>query len=108
MKLRKLIPVSVLGIAALALAGCGVFDGDDDDSPAPAVSMSGMDMPDDDAQDDDAPDGDAETAAQTLEDRASCLGGASRLMPRTPSARSHKLRSMPPCNWKATKRNCWP
>ena len=33
MKLRKLIPVSVLGIAALALGGCGVFDGDDDDGP---------------------------------------------------------------------------
>ena len=68
MKLRKLMPVSVLGIAALALAGCGVFDSDDDDSPAPAVSMSGMDMPDDDA-----PDVDAGPSAQTLEDARAAL-----------------------------------
>ena len=73
MKLRKLIPVSVLGIAALGLAGCGVFDSDDDDSPAPAVSMSGMDMPDDDAPDDDAPDVDAGPSAQTLEDARAAL-----------------------------------
>ena len=68
MTLRKLIPVSVLGIAALALAGCGVFDGDDDDSPAPAVSMSDVDM-----TDDDAPDGDAGPSAQTLEDKRAAL-----------------------------------
>ena len=43
MKLRKLIPVSVLGVAALSLAGCGIFDGDDDD--APAVSMADVDKP---------------------------------------------------------------
>ncbi len=42
MKLQKLIPVSVLGIAALALAGCGVFDGDDDDN-GPSITQSQLD-----------------------------------------------------------------
>ena len=95
MKLRKLIPVSVLGIAALALAGCGVFDGDDDD-PAPAVSMDDMDMPDDGA----------ETAAQVLTDaRAAMRHFPTTLL--TPSVWLHKLRLMTPCVWKVTKRS-WP
>ena len=46
MRLQKLIPVSVLGIAALSLAGCGIFDSDDDD--APVLSMTDTDMDGDD------------------------------------------------------------
>ena len=41
MKLKKLIPVSVIGVAALGLAGCGVFDGDGDDGPS--ITQSQLD-----------------------------------------------------------------
>ena len=60
MKLRKLIPVSVLGIAALALAGCSVFDGDDDDD-GPNITQSQLDK--------------AIAATATAQDRVTTLEG---------------------------------